>query len=48
MNSNLIYNVCKRTIQRGNAPVDMAERLKVFYNKNKLTAAQYNELYDLL
>lgn len=45
---NIIYNVCKKTILGGNAPADMAERIRMFYEKNKLTAAQYNELYDLL
>lgn len=45
---NLIYNVCKRTIQRGDVPADMADRLKLFYEKNKLTVAQYNELMGML
>lgn len=45
---NLIYNVCKRTIQRGDAPADMADRLKLFYEKDKLTMSQYSELMKLL
>lgn len=46
--SDLIYRVCKRTIERGGYPADMATRLDVFYAAGKLTAAQYDELSGLL
>lgn len=46
--SNLIYKVCKRTIQRGNWPEDMQERLDVFYAAGKLTTNEYNELCALI
>ena len=46
--SDLIYRVCKRTIQRGNYPADMATRLDVFYAGGKLTTEQYDELAELL
>lgn len=42
--SDLIYRVCKRTIERGNYPADMQTRLDVFYAAGKLTTEQYDEL----
>ena len=35
--SDLIYRVCKRTINRGGYPADMATRLDVFYASGALT-----------
>ena len=46
--TDLIYRVCKRTIERGGYPADMATRLDVFYAGGKLTTAQYDELTDML
>lgn len=46
--SDLIYRVCKRTIERGGYPEDMATRLDVFYAAGKLTTAQYDELTALV
>lgn len=46
--SDLIYRVCKRTIERGNYPDDMQTRLDVFYAAGKLTSAQYDELVNML
>lgn len=46
--SDLIYRVCKRTIERGGYPSDMAIRIDVFYAAGKLTTEQYNELIGLL
>ena len=46
--SDLIYRVCKRTIDRGGYPADMATRLDVFHAGGKLTTAQYDELTTLL
>lgn len=46
--NDIIYNVCKRTILRGNSPEDMSVRLKVFYENNLITEEQYNELIKLM
>lgn len=46
--SDLIYRVCKRTIERGNYPNDMQMRLDVFYAAGKLTTKQYDELVGML
>lgn len=46
--NNIIYNVCKRTVFRGNPPEDMNVRLKVFFENNLLTEEQYNELFQLM
>ena len=46
--SDLIYRVCKRTIQRGGYPTDMADRLDVFYAAGKLTTEQYDELSAMM
>ncbi len=46
--SDLIYRVCKRTIQRGNYPNDMQMRLDVFYAASKLTTEQYDELCGMI
>lgn len=46
--SDLIYRVCKRTIERGDYPADMQDRLDVFYAAGKLTTVQYDELTTML
>lgn len=46
--TDLIYRVCKRTIERGGYPGDMQDRLDVFYASGKLTTVQYDELTTLL
>lgn len=46
--SDLIYRVCRRTIERGSYPADMATRLDVFYAAGKLTTEQYDELTVLI
>lgn len=46
--NDLLYRVCRRTVERGNYPADMAARLAVFYEAGRLTAAQYGELTALL
>ena len=44
----MLYQVLKRTIERGGYPEDMATRLDVFYAAGKLTTAQYDELTALV
>lgn len=46
--NNIIYDVCKRTLLRGDAPEDMGMRLVVFFKNNLITAEQYNELFQLM
>lgn len=46
--NDLIYRVCKRTIQRGNYPEDMQTRFDVFYAAGKITSEQYDELCGLI
>ena len=46
--NDLIYRVCKRTINRGGYPADMATRLDVFYASGALTTEQYDELAGLI
>lgn len=48
MMGTLIYRVCKRTIQRGNYPTDMAIRLEVFYASGSITTNEYDELSAML
>lgn len=46
--TDLIYRICKRTIERGGYPTDMQTRLDVFYAAGKLTTEQYDELSGLI
>ena len=46
MMNNIIYNVCKRSLSRGEYPLDMELRLKAFLEANLLTEEQYNELME--
>lgn len=45
---SLLYRVCKRTIQRGNYPADMATRIDVFYAGGKISTQEYEELIGLI
>lgn len=45
---SLLYRVCKRTIQRGNYPADMATRIDVFYAGGKISTEEYEELIGLI
>ena len=44
----LMYGVCKRTIQRGGYPADMALRLGVLLGGGMLTTERYGELTAML
>ena len=46
--NNLMYKVCKRTIERGNYPEDMIVRINVFYGSGLITTDEYNELMSML
>ena len=43
-----MFKVCKRTIERGNYPEDMAMRINVFYGGGLITTDEYNELMGML
>lgn len=45
---SLLYKVCKRTIERGNYPSDMSNRIKTFYKANLITEDEYNELIKMV
>ena len=45
---NMMYKVCKRTIERGNYPEDMKLRINVFYGGGLITTEEYNLLISLL
>ena len=45
---NIIYKVCKRTIERGNYPEDMMMRINVFYDADLITTDEYNELINMI
>ena len=45
---NIMYKVCKRTIERGNYPEDMLKRINVFYEAGLITADEYNELIGMI
>lgn len=45
---SIMYKVCKRTIERGNFPEDMAMRINVFYGAGLISTEEYNELINLL
>ena len=45
---SIMYKVCKRTIERGNYPEDMATRINVFYKANLITAEEYNALNSMI
>lgn len=45
---SIMYRVCKRTIERGNYPEDMAMRINVFYGGGLINSDEYNLLISLL
>lgn len=45
---SIMYKVCKRTIERGNYPEDMATRIEVFYKANLITEKEHAELIGML
>lgn len=45
---SIMFKVCKRTIERGNYPEDMAMRINVFYGGGLITTDEYNELMGML
>lgn len=45
---SIMYKVCKRTIERGNYPEDMAMRINVFYGAGLINSEEYDELVNLL
>ena len=45
---SIMYKVCKRTIERGNYPEDMATRIEVFHKANLVTDKEYEDLMKML
>lgn len=45
---SIMYRVCKRTIERGSYPEDMAMRINVFYGGGLINSDEYNLLISLL
>lgn len=45
---SIMFKVCKRTIERGNYPEDMAMRINVFYGAGLIFTEEYNELMVML
>lgn len=45
---NILFKVCKRTIERGNYPEDMTMRINVFYGAGLISTEEYNELIAML
>lgn len=45
---SIMYKVCKRTIERGNYPEDMAMRINVFYAGALISTEEYNELMAMI
>lgn len=45
---SIIYQVCKRTIQRGNYAEDMKIRLDAFVKANVISQEEYEELVRML
>lgn len=45
---NIMYNVCKRTIERGNHPEDLMVRIEAFYKANLITEKEYEVLKQML
>jgi len=44
---SIMFKVCKRTIERGNYPEDMAMRVNVFHGGRLITTDEYNELMGM-
>lgn len=45
---SIMFKVCKRTIERGNYPEDMAMRINVFYGGALISTEEYDELMDMI
>lgn len=45
---NIIYSVCKRTIERGDYSQDLITRIDAFYKANLFSKKEYEELKKLL
>lgn len=45
---SLLYRVCRRTIERGGYPADMAVRINVFYAAGLISTGEYDQLTALL
>lgn len=45
---SIMYKVCKRTIERGAAPENMADRIKAFRGANQISVDEYNEQMAML
>ena len=45
---NILFKVCKRTIERGNYPEDMLMRVNVFYGAGLINTEEYNQLIVML
>lgn len=44
----MMYQVCKRIIERGNYPEDIKIRIEAFYKANLISEKEYKELIALL
>lgn len=45
---SILYKVCKRTIERGGYPEDMALRVNVFYGAGLISTEEYDGLIGML
>lgn len=45
---SVLFKVCKRTIERGNYPEDMAMRINVFYGAGLISTEEYNILMNMV
>lgn len=45
---SILYRVCKRTIERGSYPEDMALRVNVFYGAGLISTEEYDGLMGML
>ena len=45
---SILYRVCKRTIERGGYPEDMALRVNVFYGAGLISTEEYDGLMGML
>lgn len=45
---SIMYKVCKRTIERGSYPEDMAMRVNVFYGAGLISTEEYDGLMGML
>ena len=45
---SVMFKVCKRTIERGNYPENMRNRVEAFFNANLINDEEYNILINML